>query len=210
MARAARTIRVGILVECGRDGLEVHFCRRICALLRDHHRATIQEEVVPMVNKSQLIEECATAVGNLFAGGTDPVIILWDEEPAWPDQHQELCWHRDKEQILQSLHGAGLELDLIHLVCIERAFESWLLFDERLLSRILSRPAHPVRARPPRNPDCERNVKGKMIRLFRQHGHTYVDVQWATRLAESLEDLSRLRKCSTFRRFAERVTGRPL
>ncbi len=123
MARVARRTRVGILVECGRDGLEVHLCRRICALLRNHHGATIQEEVVPMVNKSRLIEECAAAVSNLFADGTDRVIILWDEEPAWPDQHHELCWHRDKEQILQSLHGAGLDLDLIHLVCIERAFE---------------------------------------------------------------------------------------
>ena len=49
-----------------------------------------------------------------------------------------------------------------------------------------------------------------MIRLFRQHGHTYVDVQWARRLAENQQDLSRLRNCSTFRRFAEKVMGRPL
>jgi hypothetical protein len=209
MARSARRVQVGILVECGRDGLEVHLCRRICALLRDDHGATIQEEVVPMVDKSQLIEDCAAAAGNLLAGGIDRVIILWDEEPAWPDQHQKPCWHNEKEQILQSLRAAALDLDLIHLVCIERAFESWLLFDDRVLSRVLSRPAHAVRARPPRNPHRERNVKGKMIKLFRQHGHIYVDVQWARRLAESLEDLSRLRKCSTFRRFAERVTGRP-
>jgi hypothetical protein len=205
MARPARRERVGILVECGPDGLEIHLCRRICELLRIHHGATIREEIVPMVNKSRLIEECATAVGNLLAGGTDRVIILWDEEPAWPDQHQELCWHRDKEHILQSMRGAGLDLRRIHLVCIEHAFECWLLFDDRLLSRVLSRAGHSVRARPPRNPHRQRNVKGIMIKLFRRHGHRYVDVQWARRLAENLEDLSRLRKCSTFRRFAERV-----
>jgi hypothetical protein len=35
MARVAQAPRVGILLECGPDGLEVHVCRRICALLRD-------------------------------------------------------------------------------------------------------------------------------------------------------------------------------
>src|SRR5712691_5846058 len=101
MARAVRRVRVGILVECGREGLEVHLCRRICVLLRNNHGATIQEEIVPMTNKSQLIEECAAAAGSLLAGGTDRVIILWDEEPAWPDPHEALCWQRDKEQIVQ-------------------------------------------------------------------------------------------------------------
>ena len=127
-------------MECGRDGLEVQVCGRICALLRNEHGATIQEEIVPMVNKSRLIQEFAAAIRNLFADGTDRVIILWDEEPAWPDQHQELCWHRDKQQILQSLRGADLDLDLIHLVCIGRAFECWLLFDARLLSRVYRAP----------------------------------------------------------------------
>lgn len=81
------------------------------------------------------------------------------------------------------------------------------MFDDRLLSRVLSRAAHPVRANPPRNPHTERNAKGKMIRLFRQHGHTYVNVQWALRLAQNLEDFRRLRRCETFRRFAKRVSG---
>ena len=29
-------IQVGMLVECGRDGLEVHVCRRLCQLLGEH------------------------------------------------------------------------------------------------------------------------------------------------------------------------------
>jgi hypothetical protein len=46
------------------------------------------------------------------------------------------------------------------------------------------------------------------MRIFRKHGQTYVDVTWARRLAASLEDLSRLRRCETFARFAETVMGR--
>jgi hypothetical protein len=105
------------------------------------------------------------------------------------------------------LRGAGLDLGFVHLVCIERAFESWLLHDQLLLSAVLSRPAHPVKAKPPANPHRIRNAKGAMIKLFRQHRQRYVDVTWAGRLAANLDSLNRLLRCETFRRFAERVAG---
>ena len=51
---------------------------------------------------------------------------------------------------------------------------------------------------------------GDVLGVFRRHGQTYVDVAWARRLADNLEDLSRLRRCDTFRRFAEAVAGRAI
>jgi hypothetical protein len=210
MARAARRERVGILVECGRNGLETHLCRRICALLRELHDASFDEEIIPMDNKSRLLDESAAVARNLLASGCRRVVVLWDQEPAWPDQHAALCWHHEREHIRQSMRNAGIDLNLIHLVCIERAFESWLLHDDQLLSSVLSRPAHSVRARPPANPHRTNNVKGVMMQLFRKHGHRYVDVAWARRLATTLESLTRLRRCETFRRFAERVSGRAI
>jgi hypothetical protein len=209
MARARRT-RVGILVECGRDGLEVHLCRRICTLLREQHQAAFDEDIVPMDNKRRLLEEGAAVARQQLAEGCDRVVILWDEEPAWPDRHESLCWHHEKEHLLQALHGAGLDRRSIHLVCIERAFESWLLHDRDLLSAVLSRPAHPVKAKPPANPHRLRNAKGAMMKLLRLHGQRYVDVTWARRLAANLESLARLRHCETLRRFAERVVGHPI
>jgi hypothetical protein len=211
MARTERTPRVGILVECGRDGLEIQLCRRICLLLREQHHAVFDEDIIPMDNKSRLLEECATVTRSLLMEGYERVVVLWDEEPAWPDKGESLCWKPERDHLLQAMRGADLDLGLIHLVCIERAFEAWLLHDDRLLSIVLSRlPAHPVKARPPANPDRIRNVKGAMIRLFRQHGHTYSDVAWARRLATNLENLKKLRRCRTFKRFAERVTGNAL
>ena len=56
MARVASTRRVGILVECGRQGLEAVVCRRICSLLRDHSRVDFDEEIVPMNDKRNLIQ----------------------------------------------------------------------------------------------------------------------------------------------------------
>jgi hypothetical protein len=73
--------RVGILVECGRDGLEVHLCRRICALLRELHKLDLAEQIVPMVNKKLLIEGCATAAAGLLGDGYQRVVVLWDERP---------------------------------------------------------------------------------------------------------------------------------
>jgi hypothetical protein len=210
MAKKAQVPKVGILVECGRNGLEVHLCRRICALLREKHGAAFAEDIVPMDNKKRLLEESATAAARLLGDGCDRVVVLWDEEPAWPDKNEPLCWYEERKQVLESLRGAGIRRDSVHLVCIERACESWLLFDDDLLSRVLSRPTHKVRAKAPANPDTLKNVKGVLMRLFKQHGHRYVDVTWATRLAGALSDLNRLLRCGTFRRFAERVSGRLL
>ena len=83
MARI-RTPRVGILVECGRRGLEDVICRRLCALLREHTGVEFEEEIVPMDNKPNRIETCGAVTANLFASGCDRVVILWDERPAWP------------------------------------------------------------------------------------------------------------------------------
>jgi hypothetical protein len=210
MARATRVPRVGILVECGRDGLEFHFCRRICSLLREQHGARFEERIIPMDNKPRLLLEAATVVDALLAEGFDRVVILWDEEPSWPDKHEPLCWHHEKEHLSASLHAQGLDIGLVQLVCIERAFESWLMFDGDLLSRFLSTPAHAVRVGVPKNPHRLRNAKGVMIKLFRQHHRTYVDVIMAPRLSMHLENLSRLRRCETFVRFAAKVIGRAL
>ena len=82
------------------------------------------------------------------------------------------------------------------------------MHDEQLLSRMLSRAAHPVRVRSPKNPDRITNPKGAMIALFAKHGRRYVDATLGREFAQSLTGLSRLRKCKTFRRFEQKLTGR--
>ncbi len=181
MARQAPTSRVGILVECGRNGLEVHLCRRICALLRSNHRGNFVEDIVPMDNKNRLLEECTTTVEGLLAEGCDRVVVLWDEEPAWPDKEEPLCWSTERNRVLENLRGAGIGTANVHLVCIEPACEAWLLSDDDLLSRLLSRPTHRVRVRAPANPHTLNNVKGVLMRIFRQYRQRYVDVTWAAR-----------------------------
>ena len=80
MARTAAVPRVGILVECGPEGLEIHLCSRICALLRDNHGAAFTELIQPMDNKERLLEEGATTAARLMDEGCERVVVLWDEE----------------------------------------------------------------------------------------------------------------------------------
>src|SRR5262249_15968401 len=140
-------VNVGILVECGRDGLEDVVVRRICNLLRAQTGEPARFDIVPMDNKAQLIRECGPTAARLLGNGCDRVVILWDERPAWPTAAERLCWHNDRQDILTSLRQAEVNNRSVHLVCIEREFESWLLFDERMLSCVLSTDAHQVRVR---------------------------------------------------------------
>ena len=200
-------MRTGILVECGRDGLEDVLVRRICELLLADVGQPTEIDIVPMDNKAQLIRECGPAVARLLENGWDRVVILWDERPAWPKTGDRLCWHNDRQDILANLAKADVDQDAVCLVCIEREFESWLLFDERMLSCVLSTDAHAVRAQAPRNPDQHKNPKGAMMKLFRQHrGVRYVDVQFARQFARCLTALNRLSRCQTFKRFEQCLT----
>ena len=198
--------KIGLLVECGREGLEVVMCRRIIALLNQEHGSNLQLDAAPMVNKKRLIEECGTATADLLSQGCERVLILWDERPAWPTMGDPLCWHNDREQILGELRKARVPAAKDHLVCIEREFESWLLFDQAMLACALCQPTHKVK--PPRHPDRSDNPKSAMMTLFSRHGgRRYVDVQAARRFAECLTSLNRLRRCNTFKRFEAKLLG---
>lgn len=200
--------KIGLLVECGRDGLEVVVCRKICELLAKEFGLELDIDIVPMDTKRNLIEGCGTATAKLLAQGNERVVILWDERPAWPKVGEPLCWHNDRVQILAELAKANVPPAKAHLVCIEREFESWLLFDDKMLEGVLSTAAHPVTVPKPRKPDKHKNPKGAMTTLFRKLSggrHVYVDVQYAQRFAKHLTGLSRLRKCDTFKRFENRM-----
>ena len=201
-------MKVGLLVECGREGLEAIVCRKLCQLIAADRDIKIELEIVPMDNKARLLEECGTATANLLANGCERVVILWDERPAWPTMGAPLCWHNDRVQALAELQAANVPEDAACLVCIEREFESWLLFDNKMLECVLSRPAHKVTVPKQKHPESQPNPKGMMTTLFRKlAGKTYVDVQFAKQFASCLSALNRIRKCETFQRFELALTG---
>ena len=104
--------------------------------------------------------------------------------------------------------SAGVDALQVSLVCIEEELEAWLIADGRALSSVLSRPAHPVQVRDTKKPEKTRKPKTHLIRVFQQNGHSYVDRIHAKKIVEALPDLTRLRRCETFVRFAVKVTGK--
>ena len=200
--------KIGLLVESGPSGLEAIVCRRICDLLNAQHDVDLEVDILPMDNKRRLLNECGSASQALLVGGCERVVILWDERPPLLTSNEKLCWHRERQIALGNLNAAVIDLTRVHLVCIEREFESWLLFDHGMLSRVLSRPTHPVSFPKQSHPDRNNNPKGTVTSKFRElAGQTYVDLVFARRFADEIESLSRLLRCATFKRFASRLTG---
>ena len=94
------------------------------------------------------------------------------------------------------------------LVCIEEELEAWLLADGRALSTVLSRPAHPVKVPDVKKPDQIQKPKTRLNRIFQQRsGRPYVDRMHARKIVEALPDLNRIRRSTTFVRFAVKLTG---
>ncbi len=200
------TMNVGILVETGRDGLEAIIVPRICQLLREEYNADFQETIIPMTNKVLLLEGCGTAAKSLLKTGHNRVVALWDERPAWPDRNDPPCRKRDRETAIERIERLGLAIDPVFLVCIRLEFETWLLHDHDLISRILSRPTYKANVPRQSKPEQYQNPKGTMTSLFKQYGgQVYGDVQFAKRFANALTSLNRLGRCKTFKRFALKI-----
>jgi hypothetical protein len=97
----------------------------------------------------------------------------------------------------------------VYLVCIEEELEAWLIADGRAISTVLSRPAHPVKVPDVKRPERTRKPKTHLNKVFQRHsGRPYVDRLHARMIVEKLPDLTRIKRCTTFVRFAVKVTGR--
>jgi len=196
-------MKVGLLVECGREGPEAVIIPRLIELLGSEYGADIEVVVRPMSDKRQLLTDCGIATKVLLDRGCERVVIVWDEVPSWPDKNLKPCWHNDRQTALANLEASGVSADKAFLVCIEREFESWLLCDDGMISRLLSRPTHPVRCPKQRSPDRDGSPKSTMMRLFKElAGASYVDVIYAKRIANEIQSLNKVKKCKTFKRFA--------
>ena len=117
--------------------------------MHNHAGVEFDDDIVPMDNKRNLIQSSGAVTATLFDSGFDRVVVLRDEKKAArPIAGERLCWHNDRQDILASLQRARVVNRPVHLVFIEREFDSWLLFDHSMLSSVLSTPADPGSRRP--------------------------------------------------------------
>ena len=197
-------MKIGMIFECGPDGADQQVCEHLA------HRLLPDIEVVPVTlsKKPELLSGCGPAAANLLREGCERIIIVWDLYPPWRRQEPP-CRKEDREAIQNSLSKSGVSMQQVALVCIEEELEAWLLADGRALSTVLSRPAHPVRVRDVKKPDRTQKPKTRLNKIFQQYsGRPYVDLMYARKIVEVLPDLTRIRRSTTFARFAAKLTGR--
>jgi hypothetical protein len=122
--------------------------------------------------------------------------------------NEPLCWHHERARILEGLRRANLSDRPVFLICIEREFE--IVAAPRPSTAV--GPAVEEDAAGPDPPaEASRShvqPQGSDDGPIPETRPTYVDVQYARRIADALDNLDHLRRCPTFRRFAERIVGR--
>ncbi len=197
-------MKVGMIFECGPDGAD----RKVCEYLARRLLPDIEIASVTLDNKPKLVADCGLAAARLLREGCDRVVIVWDLYPPWRKKGLRPCRRDDRQAILSSLTKAGVKLSQVSLICIAEELEAWLIADGRALSAVLSRTAHPVRIRDVKKSERTRNPKKHLIRVFQHHHHAYVDRIHAKMIVEALPDLTRIKRCATFVRFAVKATGK--
>ena len=190
-----------MIFECGPSGAD----KTVCIQLAKRLNADLRIVSRTLDNKPSLVANCGRAAADLFDQDCDRVIIVWDLYPAWRERGGKPCRKEDRDAVFDSLNAAGVDIDNVHLVCIEEELEAWLLADNRALSEVLSRPHRKARIKQQRDPE-RGNPKTRLNRIFREHsGRKYSDRLHALPIVNAMPDLNRIGRIDSFRRFAQKV-----
>lgn len=205
-------MKVGLILECTVRGLERIVCPEILKLLAAEVGVPIVPTFKTMTNKKQLIQKVAETTQLLLDDGCERVVIMWDENPPWTpekDIAEDRCWHIERAQILKDLTAAKIHLGRIGLVCIEHEFETWLLHDVHLVAAVISpSPQHPVKIKGLPDPMRIDDPKAALMGLFGKYKSRYNPDVAARKFAKCLGGLGHLKRCDTFRYFAQSVLGK--
>jgi len=166
MATPTRVHRIGIICE-GHDGFEdqqvlTHLATRIVG----------HDDIVclPQGSKPRLFSACAKVARQLIhADGCDRVLIVWDLELT--HSKDSACRHSDRQSVFDTLAAEGLQNHpCVLVICIEKELETWLLADGSAIARVLHRPPHPRPNVLDTKTLGEGNPKGRLKRIFKDHG----------------------------------------
>jgi hypothetical protein len=115
------------------------------------------------------------------------------------------CRREDRNGILKSLGGTGVDPSRVTQVCIQEELEAWLIADGRALTTVLSTATHPKKISHEKCAETFPNPKKHLNKLLSQSRHRqYVDFQHAIMIVNAMPDLNRLYKLDTFLRFADK------
>jgi hypothetical protein len=151
------------IFECGPQGAD----KKVCEILLKKLDSTIQTKSITLDSKPNLVQKCGIAAKQLLeTEKCDRVIILWDLYPAWRTDGEKPCRKADRESIFESLDGAGVDRDKVHLICITEELEAWLIADGGAISTTLSKPTHQVTVADTKKPEQVKNPKKRLFQIY--------------------------------------------
>lgn len=192
--------RVGVIVECGRDGADHKVLANVIPRLRP--------DVVPVFafldSKRNLLSLGPTlAAGLLKEGRCARVLLVWDLVPCdLPDAKGKPCRRNEREAVREALEKEGVDLGRVTLLCITHELEAWLLADGAALTQVLQRPTHPIKpVQDDRRPEAHPNPKKQVGQLFKKNrGIDYLDARHAAQVVAAVVNLHKLDAAPSFRR----------
>lgn len=199
-------MKIGMIFECGPNGADKKIYEYLAKLLRPD----VEVSHLFLDNKPKLIGQCGEAAKALLElEGRERVLILWDLCPPWKEKRAKACRRNDCNLIRESLTNAGLtsqQLQCIHLVCIEKELETFLLADKQAICTYLSGLINrDCRVPNIKHPERELNPKDVLYRIFQTNGcRKYEDLKDAEKMIK-LVKIEKLRVCSSFVRFEMKI-----
>src|SRR5258708_26333726 len=190
---------VGFILEGGPSGPD----KVVCELLAKKLRPGTKVMSVPLGPKQNLITQCGGVAATLFQKGCDCVIIVWDLCPAWGVHGAKPCLSRDREGISKSLTDAGVPSSRVHLVCIHKMLEAWLLADERAISDFLSKMRkRKITVPRVKRPEDPAKPKKLLSQIFGQYAGCQFQAHiHAESIIKEVRDFKRLDQCRSFAYF---------
>ncbi len=203
-AKIPAPIKVGMIFECGPQGAD----KKVCEILLKKLDPTIQTKSVTLDSKPNLVQKCGAAAKQLLdTEKCDRVIIIWDLYPTWRTDGEKPCRKEDCKSIFESLDGAGVDRNKVHLVCITEELEAWLLADGGAISTTLSKPTHQVTVPDTKKPEQVKNPKKRLSQIYQQHiGRKYSDLIDGEKISKNIDDFKKIRRSDSFCRFALKAT----
>ena len=200
-------MKIGFVVECGRDGPEKKVFEYLVKTLRKDGATT---RITTCGGKNWILKECGAYVATLFAEGCDHVFVVWDLMPCDAEHHHrgEPSCEKEREHILQLI--ARAHRDRTTMLCITHELEAWLLADGGALTALLKElSVHPVKPAVAdyKRPEEVTDPKNELKRVFKRHHRREYDGRMhAHRIIENVKDFAKLERASpSFKRFKQRL-----
>ncbi len=198
--------KIGFIFECGRQGPDEKVCKHLVNMI------DTEIEFIPKTldNKKNLIANCGLTA-KILLKSCEKVIIIWDLFPAWRENKGKPCLHQDRINIFSELKANGVSEDKVELVCIQEELEAWLIADKRALKEFIKEQIHPHpvgQIKKSSKPDKVKNPKTLLTKIFNKeigNSRKYIDYQDAEKIIKKLQNLKRLDKSESFKRFKDKL-----